>query len=114
MTLGILAFVLWLPLAWPRAQRALDPLAAAGRMALTNYLGQTLAGVTIFYGVGFGQYGMVSRVGLWRLWFGIVVAQLVLSTLWLSLFRFGPVEWVWRSLTHLKVQPFLRRTPALP
>jgi uncharacterized protein len=84
------------------------PLAAVGQMALTNYLLHTLICTTIFYGRGLGLYGEVERVGQ----IGIVVAvwafQLTASPLWLRYFRFGPAEWLWRSLTYGKRQPMLR------
>lgn len=88
----------------------LRPLSAAGQMAFTNYLMQSLLCTTIFYGHGLGFYGRVTRVQQ----LGIVVAiwciQLALSTLWLTYFRFGPVEWLWRSLTYRHPQP-MRRAP---
>ena len=90
---------------------ATRPFAAVGQMALSNYLLQTVICTTIFYGHGFGLFGSVERLGQ----FGVVVAvslvQLVWSPLWLQRFRFGPAEWVWRSLTYGARQP-LRRVPA--
>jgi uncharacterized protein len=84
-------------------------LANAGRMALSNYLMQTVIATTIFYFYGFALFGRTT--GVERI--GIVVAvysmQLVFSAIWLRFFRFGPMEWLWRSLTYLKPQPFLRR-----
>jgi uncharacterized protein len=80
-------------------------LAAVGRMAFSNYLMHTLICTTLFYGYGFGLYGQINRFGL----FGIVVAiwilQLLISPWWLRHFRFGPAEWMWRSLTYKKKQP---------
>jgi uncharacterized protein len=92
------------------AQRAawkkrLAPLAAVGRMALSNYLFQTLVGTTIFYGYGLGLYGKIGPaigVGLTVL---IYASQILLSVWWLRRFRFGPAEWLWRSLTYGKLQP---------
>jgi uncharacterized protein len=87
-------------------------LAAVGRMALTNYLAQTVLCTTLFYGYGLGLYGMLDRVQL----FGVVAAiwalQLVYSPIWLRYFRFGPAEWLWRSLTYWRAQPLLRGVPA--
>ncbi|MBN2072146.1 MAG: DUF418 domain-containing protein [Candidatus Krumholzibacteriota bacterium] len=80
-------------------------LAAVGRMALTNYLSQTLICTTIFYGHGFGLYGSVERKWQIMIVFAIWILQFYLSPLWLKYFRFGPIEWVWRSLTYWKVQP---------
>ena len=83
-------------------------LAATGQMALTNYLTQTLICTTLFYGHGFGLYGSVERTGQILIVFAVWAAQLLWSPLWLSRFRFGPFEWLWRSLTYLRVQPLRR------
>ncbi|NNF51482.1 MAG: DUF418 domain-containing protein [Gammaproteobacteria bacterium] len=80
-------------------------LAAVGRTALSNYLLQSLIGVTIFYGYGFGLFSQVSRFGLWSVILSIWAAQLIWSQAWLARFRFGPVEWLWRSLTYWQRQP---------
>jgi uncharacterized protein len=80
-------------------------LAAVGRMALTNYLLQTLICTTLFYGYSFGLFGTINRTGLAGIVLAIWVAQLVWSPLWLKRFRFGPAEWLWRSLTYRKWQP---------
>ncbi len=80
-------------------------LAAVGQTALTNYLTQTLICTTIFYGYGLGLFGSIERFHL--LWFvlGIWILQLIVSPLWMKRFRFGPAEWVWRSLTYWKLLP---------
>ncbi len=85
-----------------------DRLAATGRMALTNYLMQTVICTTIFYGHGLGLYGYVERTGQLYIVLGIWLLQLVWSPLWLRYFRFGPAEWIWRSATYLHPQPMLR------
>ena len=82
-----------------------DALAAVGRTALTNYLLQTLLCTTIFYGHGFGLYGRVERVGQIGIVVAIWILQLVISPIWLRHFRFGPAEWLWRTLTCFKLQP---------
>jgi uncharacterized protein len=82
-----------------------DRLAAVGRTALSNYLLQTLICTTIFYGHGLGLVGRVERVGQISLVAAIWIVQLWISPLWLRRFRFGPFEWLWRSLTYLKRQP---------
>ena len=79
---------------------ATRPLAAVGRMALTNYLLQTAICTTIFYGHGLGYYGSVDRLGQIGVVAGVWALQLVASPLWLRRYRFGPAEWVWRSLTY--------------
>ena len=80
-------------------------LAAVGRMAFTNYLLQTVLATSIFYGHGLGLFGRLERIEL----LGVVVAiwalQVPLSVLWLRYFRFGPVEWCWRTLTYGEKQP---------
>ena len=80
-------------------------LAAVGRMALTNYLAQTIICTTIFYGHGLGYFGQVDRVGQIMIVFSVWVFQIPFSVWWLGRFRFGPFEWVWRSLSYLEVQP---------
>jgi uncharacterized protein len=87
------------------------PLAAIGRTALSNYLLQTVLCTTIFYGHGLGLFGKVERVGQMGVVVGVWVVQLVVSPLWLRYFRFGPAEWLWRSLTYWHWQP-LRAVPA--
>jgi uncharacterized protein len=80
-------------------------LASVGRMALTNYLMQSVIGSLVFYGYGLGMYGSVDRVGQQAIVAGVWAAQLVWSPWWLSRFRFGPAEWAWRSLTYWRLQP---------
>jgi uncharacterized protein len=80
--------------------------AAVGRMAFSNYILQTVIGTTIFYGHGLGLYGRVSRVGQLALVLCIWMVQMTISPLWLKHFRFGPLEWLWRSLTYWERQPF--------
>ncbi len=80
-------------------------LAAVGRMAFSNYLMHTVICTTLFYGHGFGLFGKVSRTGQMLVVFLIFAFQMWLSPLWLKHFRFGPMEWVWRSLTYRKLQP---------
>jgi uncharacterized protein len=90
-------------LAWLRSR-----LAAVGRLAFSNYILQSLICTTIFYGHGFGLFGEVERVGQIAIVAGIWLFQLLVSPLWLRRFRFGPLEWLWRSLTYGRRQPFVR------
>ncbi len=83
-------------------------LAAVGRMALTNYLMQSLICTFLFYWWGLGLWGTMSRSELMMVVAAIWVGQLVLSPIWLARFRFGPMEWLWRSLTYWKRQPMRR------
>lgn len=83
-------------------------LANAGRMALTNYLCQTLICTTIFYWYGLGLFGTlndVQRLGVVLVVYGVEAAW---STWWLSRYRFGPMEWLWRTITYWKLQPMRR------
>ncbi len=84
------------------------PFAAVGQMALTNYLLHSVVCTTIFYGHGLGYYGSVDRLGQLGVVVGVWVVQLVGSPLWLRRYRFGPAEWVWRSLTYGASQPLRR------
>ena len=84
-------------------------LAAVGRLALSNYILQTIVCTLVFYGFGLGLYGQLE---LYQLYFVVGLTwtgQLVLSTLWIRYFRFGPLEWIWRSLTYWKRQPMLSK-----
>ena len=83
-------------------------LAAVGRMAFTNYILQTVICTTLFYGHGFGLFGKVECLGQLGIVLMIWVAQLVISPIWLRHFLFGPLEWMWRSLTYWKWEPFTR------
>ena len=85
---------------------------ARWRLALTNYLMHSLICTTIFYGYGLGLFGTVNRTGLVGVVLAIWVLQLIVSPIWLAHFRFGPAEWVWRSLTYWRLQPTRRTAPA--
>lgn len=86
-------------------------LAAVGQTAFSNYILQTVICTTLFYGHGFGLFGKVSRTGQAGIVIAIWILQLALSPLWLRHYRFGPLEWLWRTLTYRKVQPFRRVNP---
>ena len=90
---------------WRGEGLATRALAAVGRTAFTNYLLQTVVATTIFYGHGVGLFGSVSRVEAMGIVVAIWAVQVPLSVLWLRYFRFGPVEWVWRTLTYGEAQP---------
>jgi uncharacterized protein len=81
-------------------------LAAVGQMALTNYISQSIIAVLIFFGIGFGLFGQVERIGQALIVLGIWILQLIWSRPWLKRYRFGPLEWVWRTLSYRKLQPF--------
>jgi uncharacterized protein len=83
-------------------------LSRVGQMAFTNYLMQSLIGITIFYGFGFAFFGTLERYQ-WYIVVGCIwTFQIIFSNLWLKYFRFGPFEWLWRSLTYWKKQPMKR------
>jgi uncharacterized protein len=86
-------------------RRRLAPLAAVGRTALSNYLLQSLICTTIFYGYGFALFGKVSPALGLLLTIAIFLIQIPLSVWWLRRFQFGPMEWLWRSLTYWHAQP---------
>ena len=98
----------------PLGRAALAPLAVVGRLALTVYLTQTLMFTTLFYGYGFGQAFRLGPVGVTAWAVMIFSAQVVACQWWSKRFRFGPVEWMWRSLTYLKWQPLRRRNDPMP
>ncbi len=80
-------------------------LAKVGQMALTNYLSHSLICNFIFMGWGLGLAGQLQRHEIYYVVFGIWIFQLITSPLWLHYFRFGPAEWLWRSMTYKKMQP---------
>ena len=90
---------------WGRAPWLTGPLAATGRLALTYYISQTVIAISLFYGFGFGLFGSLERWQLMLVWLSISLLQMGVSVLWLTRFRYGPLEWVWRSLTHGELQP---------
>ena len=97
-----LFFLLWNAL---KESALMKALAATGRMALSNYLGQTVIANLIFSGIGLGLYGSMTYAGVYGIMLAVWLFQILFSVFWLSRFRFGPAEWVWRSLTYGKKQP---------
>lgn len=96
---------------WVRSGRAAwlrDRFAAAGRMAFSNYLGTSLVATTVFYGYGLGLFGQLSRAQLYWVVLLIWVLILAWSQPWLTRFRYGPFEWLWRSLARGAPQPMRR------
>ena len=77
-------------------------LAAPGRMALTNYIGQSVVGMFLFYGIGMGLGAGVGLTLTEAIAFGVFVAQTALSLVWLRYCQFGPLEWIWRMLNYGK------------
>jgi len=89
-------------------RRPLALLAPLGRMALTNYLAQSVVFGLVFYGYGLGRFGAMSVTQAALLGIGVYVAQAAASRWWLARFAFGPVEWLWRSATYGAWQPMRR------
>ena len=87
-------------LAWPHASRWLGVFAAPGRMALTNYLVQSVLGVTLFYGTGFGLVGRLPILGFYAYAVGLFALQAGFSHWWLSRHAQGPMEALWRRWTY--------------
>jgi uncharacterized protein len=109
VALGWMALVLLLcQRGWP-----LRSLTAVGRMALTNYLLQSVICTMIFYGHGLGLFGRVDRAGQLAIVVAIWAFQLLASRAWLGYFAVGPVEWVTRWLVFGRRPIFLRSSPAV-
>lgn len=80
-----------------------------GRMGLTTYLTQTMIGVLLFFTVGFGWLGDIGALASTAIGIVVFVIQIYWSRWWLARFRYGPVEWLWRSATVMEIQPFFRQ-----
>ena len=87
-------------------------LEAVGQMALTNYILQSIICTLCFFGYGLNFYGELQYYQLFYVVLTIWALQIIISPIWLRYFRFGPLEWVWRSLTYWKLQQFLQRDGA--
>ena len=83
-------------------------LAAVGQMAFSNYVLQSVICSTLFYGYGFGLFGRLQRYEVYYVVLACWIIHLVWSPLWLRYYRFGPLEWGWRSLTYWQQQPLRR------
>ncbi|MDE7421892.1 MAG: DUF418 domain-containing protein [Muribaculaceae bacterium] len=83
-------------------------LAYPGRMALTNYIGQSLLGMLIYYGTGLGFGANTGLIYVELIVLCVFTFQICFSALWLRYFRFGPLEWLWRCLTYLRLFPLLK------
>jgi uncharacterized protein len=92
----------------PAGQRMLAWAAPVGRMAFTNYLGQSLILGWIFYGYGFGLFGKLSVSAAFTVGVVIYAMQAAVSAWWLGRYQYGPVEWLWRSLMYGSWQPMVQ------
>lgn len=90
-------------------KRIMSLVAPAGKMAFSNYIMQSLIGNFVFLGAGLGYMWKVGPV--YYTIFGVLVfiGQVIISTVWLKFFNYGPVEWLWRSATYKKWQPLLKK-----
>jgi len=94
-----------------RGGALVDRIAAAGRAAFTNYLGTSILMTGLFYGWGFGLFGTLDRVELWIPVVAMWALMLLWSKPWLDRFRYGPFEWLWRSLARGRIEPMRRIGP---
>jgi uncharacterized protein len=88
-----------------RWRRVMQVLAPVGRMTLTNYLMQSVVSICIYYGWGLGLVGRLPPSRIVAIALAVFALQVIFSHVWLSRFRFGPAEWLFRSLTYGRVQP---------
>jgi len=91
-----------------RDSRVAMRISAVGRMALSNYLGQSILCGPLFYTIGLGLYGSFTGYYLYLFVALVWAVQILFSNWWLARFRFGPFEWIWRSLTYGRRQPMRR------
>ena len=89
-----------------------DRLAAVGQMAFSNYISHSIIYALVFYAPGLRMFGQLQRYELYYIVLGMWILSLAWSPIWLKHFRFGPLEWCWRSLTYWQRQPMRRRAPA--
>lgn len=87
-------------------------LAAVGRMAFSNYIGQSILASLIFYGWGLGLYGHLDRVAQLAIVLLIWALQLIISPWWLARFHYGPLEWLWRCLSYWRIEKFRKEVQA--
>ncbi|MCK6371377.1 MAG: DUF418 domain-containing protein, partial [Gammaproteobacteria bacterium] len=111
MAFGHLGCILLFARAAPHSAPA-RRLAAVGRMALSNYLGQSVLCGLVFYTVGLGLYGRFTGFYLYGVVLAVWALQLSISQPWLTHYRFGPAEWLWRRLTYGRGSTPFRRAPA--
>jgi uncharacterized protein len=96
---------------WRRRMLVLAPI---GRTALSNYLSQTLICLLVFYGFGLGLIGKIGVALGFPIAIAIYAIQIPVSRWWLGRFRFGPMEWLWRTLTYTKLQPMRAAAATAP
>ena len=110
LAIGWAALVIW----WVKAGGATSlkaSVAAAGRMAFTNYLATSVLMTALFYGWGFGLFGRLDRVVLWLPVLAMWGLMLAWSKPWLERYHYGPLEWLWRTLSRGRIQPLRKSAP---
>lgn len=107
MAIGWAALITWLAKAAIESQWS-KRFAATGRMAFTNYLATSVVMTTIFYGYGLGLFGEIGRAALYLFVFGMWALMLLWSKPWLDRFHYGPLEWIWRTLSRFSPQPMVK------
>ena len=112
LTIGWIALIMLAITSW-FSSAIVARLAAAGQMAFTNYLVTSLVMTTIFYGYGLSMFDQVSRAGLYLCCFGMWAAMLIWSLPWLARFHYGPLEWLWRSLSRAEIQKMRRSNKSI-
>lgn len=93
-----------------KGKRFLLKFAPYGRMALTNYVAQSVIGTFILYGWGMGFIGELRDIYTFGIGILLIILQMLISKWWLNQFKYGPLEWLWRSLTYFKLFPFKKMT----
>jgi len=91
-------------------KKILSVLAPVGKMAFSNYIMQSLIGNFVFLGAGLGYMGQVGPVYYTLFGIGVFIIQIILSSIWLKYFNYGPLEWLWRSATYKKWQPMRKKS----
>jgi len=110
---AIIAWACAIALLAQRGGALVRRLGAAGQMAFSNYLGTSLICTTLFYGYGFALFGRLSRAECYLVVFAVWGLMLLWSAPWLARFRYGPMEWLWRSLARGRLQPLRRDGPLI-
>ena len=93
--------------------KLVERIAATGRAAFTNYLGTSILMTWLFYGWGLGLFGELSRAQLWLVVIAMWAIMLAWSKPWLDRFEYGPLEWLWRSLSRGSLQPMRKAVTVL-
>lgn len=105
-------FYLWL-IGWSwykiKLKFLLKPLRYVGRMALSNYIMQSLIGLFLFSSIGMALYETLSPVDTLLIAIAVFFVKIIISKIWLSYFRFGPLEWLWRCFTYKKILPIKKK-----